>query len=158
MVPVKNILRDFVSMDEDDEVVPKEEAVAANETEEVVPKEEPVLEKVPAEEPIQVPTTLIDLSGAIQPLPETVSDLSGAAPIINLSKGEHRVGFADYNSMFDADEHGTDMVKSSEEQEGGGLEILEEQGTPLTMDDIQDIDALDGKDEAIKDEDYDVLE
>uniref|UniRef100_A0A6C0K2F8 Uncharacterized protein n=1 Tax=viral metagenome TaxID=1070528 RepID=A0A6C0K2F8_9ZZZZ len=163
MVPVKNILRDFVSMD-DDEDTPK--------VEEETPKVEeiPKVEETPKskEEIVKVeePVALIDLSGAIQPIStpsetppsETVSDLSGGAPIINLSKGEHRVGFADYNSMFDADEHGTDMVKSLEEQEGGGLEILEEQGTPLTMDDIQDIDALDGKDEAIKDEDYDVLE
>lgn len=157
MVPVKNILRDFVSMD-DDEDAPKVE-----ETE--TPKVDAETPKVEVEEiaKVEEPVALIDLSGAISesiapPLSETVADLSGGAPIINLSKGEHRVGFADYNSMFDADEHGTDMVKSSEDQEGGGLEILEEQGTPLTMDDIQDIDALDGKDEAIKDEDYDVLE
>jgi len=171
MVPVKHILRDFVSMDDEEDAAPVSKAAneeettpvstAANEGESPIAVEAPPVtqtEKASIQE--QIPTIPISLSESVQPLAsQPHSDLSGSTPIINLTKGEHRVGFADYNSMFGADEEGTNMVKGSEEQEGGGgLEILEEQGTPLTMDDIQDIDALDGKDEAIKDDDYDILE
>ena len=59
--------------------------------------------------------------------------------------------------MFGNHEDNTDMVKESEEEESSGLEILEEDGIPLTLDDMDTEASLNGKDEAIGAGDYDVL-
>jgi hypothetical protein len=172
MVPVKNILRDFVSMDDDvetpgdskeeekEDVKVEEEAVK----EEVKVEEEAVKEEVKVEEPAKEEVKVEEAKEEEEaPKNEVINpiDVSGSdsPPLIRLDIGANRVGFAEYNSMFDASEDGTDMIKEDDEGEDeGGLEILEEQGIPLSMEDMDSFeDALDGKDEAIGDGDYDVL-
>ena len=165
MVPVKNILRDFVSMDDDEEEKAPVEVEEAKGEElkgeelkgEELKGEEPkaTIEEPKVEEPkatIEEPKATIEEPKVEEP--KAVS--SEETPLIRLDIGEHRVGFAEYNSMFGNHEDSTDMVKESEEEESSGLEILEENGVPLTLEDM-DTEALDGKDEAIGAGDYDVL-
>jgi len=60
--------------------------------------------------------------------------------------------------MFGSQEDSTDMVRESEDDEqSGGLEILEGDGVPLTLDDMDVEASLNGKDEALGSGDYDVL-
>ena len=187
MVPVKNILRDFVSMDEDvesgsaekvsesevlestaeplaelegnvlppepKELTPKESQPSATEPKEPIPKEPQPSATEPKELTPKEPTPK-------EPTPKEPTTQAGGneTPLIRLDIGEHRVGFADYNSMFGSQEDSTDMVRDSEEDEqGGGLEILEGDGVPLTLDDMDVEASLNGKDEALGSGDYDVL-
>ena len=166
MVPVKNILRDFVSMDEDVEIPgdsKEEEKEEKEEKGEVKVEEEVTKVAKPEEVKVEEVAKIEEVAKEEAPKNELIIpvDVSGsdAPPLIRLDIGANRVGFAEYNSMFDASEDGTDMVKEDDENEdAGGLEILEEQGVPLSMEDMDSLeDALDGKDEAIGDGDYDVL-
>jgi hypothetical protein len=160
MVPVKNILRDFVSMDDDEEEKAPVEVEESKATIEEPMIEEPKVEEPKVEEPkatieepkVEEPTVTIEEPKVEEPKATS----SEETPLIRLDIGEHRVGFAEYNSMFGNHEDSTDMVKESEEEESSGLEILEENGVPLTLEDM-DTEALDGKDEAIGAGDYDVL-
>ena len=169
MVPVKNILRDFVSMDDDEEEKAPVESKAEIEESAAIeePKieesnaaiEEPKIEESKAEEP-KVEEPKVEESKVEEPKAEAVKSQetsSEETPLIRLDIGEHRVGFAEYNSMFGSHEDSTDMVKESDEEESSGLEILEENGIPLTLDDMDTEASLDGKDEAIGDGDYDLL-
>jgi len=160
MVPVKNILRDFVSMDDDVEPSAKEEEkppVPEPKEDEVVKVEaEKAAEKTaePEPEPKPEPALLVVPELVVEPPKENADE----PPRIRLDTGAHRVGFAEYNSMFGSHEDNTDMVRESEESEAGGLEILEEQGVPLTLEDMDSEVSLNGKDEAITMEDCDVLD
>jgi hypothetical protein len=124
--------------------------------------EEPKIEESKAEEP-KVEEPKVEESKVEEPKVEESKAVksqetsSEETPLIRLDIGEHRVGFAEYNSMFGSHEDSTDMVKESDEEESSGLEILEENGIPLTLDDIDTEASLDGKDEAIGDGDYDLL-
>jgi hypothetical protein len=189
MVPVKNILRDFVSMDDDVEsgsaekasesevleptVEPlaelevkepetKEPELKESELKESELKESELKESEPLTEPLAKSSTEPLAKSSTEPSTEpSAFDQTGGgnnAPLIRLDIGEHRVGFADYNSMFGSQEDSTDMVRESEDDEqSGGLEILEGDGVPLTLDDMDVEASLNGKDEALGSGDYDVL-
>jgi len=157
MVPVKNILRDFVSMDDDVESSPAKEeekppAIEVEAKEEVKggPESEPVKSDPIKSEPEPEPEP-------VKSEPAPTKEEANDTPLIRLDIGAHRVGFAEYNSMFGSQEDSTDMVKESEESDAGGLEILEEQGVPLTLEDMDSEASLNGKEEAISTDDYDVL-
>ena len=165
MVPVKNILKDFVTMDgsEEGEGEEKEE-----------PKEEPKEEtkeeakELSALETLPVPIDMGDLF-----VPEL--DVSGnknevimpsdQPPVIRIQTGSGpRVGFTQMDTLFDNEMDGNDIVEETgHEDEGSGLEILEGDGEPLALDDLDTLsggtvlDVLDAKDEPIMMGDYDVL-
>jgi len=166
MVPVKNILRDFVSMDEDVDAKEEEKSPveAKAEPEPMVPEPETSASDSVPEKPVpeksEPEKSEPEKSEPEKSEPESAPESAPSAddtPLIRLDIGAHRVGFAEYNSMFGSQEDSSDMIKESEESEDGGLEILEEDGVPLTMEDMDSEDPLNGKEEAISTEDYDVL-
>jgi len=166
MVPVKNILRDFVSMDEDVDAKEEEKSPveAKAEPEPMVPEPETSASDSVPEKPVpeksEPEKSEPEKSEPEKSEPESAPESAPSAddtPLIRLDIGAHRVGFAEYNSMFGSQEDSSDMIKESEESEDGGLKILEEDGVPLTMEDMDSEDPLNGKEEAISTEDYDVL-
>lgn len=175
MVPVKSILRDFVSMDEDkedkddkddkeekeedEEEAPEVKKPAKSEEESKEPGEEskqgvdavkvPEETKVAEPEPIKVAETPKN-EIIVPPLP----------PTIKIDTGTH-VGFADYNSIFDSEnENGSDMLQEipTGDEEEGGLTILEDKGIPLDFGDMEDLSAPGpSAPESMGAADYDVL-
>ena len=165
MIPVKSILRDFVSVDEDDDAAedatedtptttattttpsPSVQDVSANEV--VVP---------PAvEEPLPLVPVVEEAT------PSAVVDPSAQQLIVIDTDRKPSVNFANYNSVFDSDHpEGSDMVEESEEEPG--LEIMEESGVPLDMGDVEDLDKpatvakpVDETPENLGSDDFDVL-
>jgi hypothetical protein len=155
MVPVKSILRDFVSMDEDDkEKEDKEEGKEKGEEEEEKEEKEPTIE------------LKVDISAnvvPIQPLNEVMSPdvSSNDPPLIRIDTGTHRVGFASHNSMFDSEnDQGSDLVQEpflDDEIDEGGLKILEQNGTALELEDMEDLNSTPDAPMDIGASDYDVL-
>ena len=153
MVPVKSILRDFVSMDEDkedkedkeeEESEVKKPAKSEEETTVAEPKvEEPKVEEPKVTEPKVEPkvTEPKVTEPKVEPKNEIILPLS--PPTIHIDTGGH-VGFADYNSIFDSEnENGSDMLQEIPTGDGeeGGLTILEDKGTPLDFGDMEDLSA-----------------
>ena len=183
MVPVKSILRDFVSMDDDKEDAEKdEEAEEGAKVEPVESKveevktEEAKVEEVKTEEakveevkvkpeevkPEEVKPEEVKVEkpeeGA-KPKNEMIIP-SSEPPLIRIDTGNQpRVEFAEYNSFFDSEnENGSDILReSSTEEIGGGLEILEDAGTPLDVGDIEDLNPISDEPVAMDSADYDVL-
>ena len=163
MVPVKSILRDFVSMDDDEkgEEAPEDKDASEEAAEE--PKEEPKeeTEKEVEKEVIQ-DISANTLSVEPKPINEIIhpsTDISSNdPPLIRIDTGKGHVGFAAYNSFFDSDnDMGTDMLQeSSTEEEEGGLKILDDESTPLDMDDMEDLNPAE-KPMDMDASDYDVL-
>jgi hypothetical protein len=164
MVPVKSILRDFVSMDEDkggkdDEEEEEEEVKKAVEVEDKVEggkvedKVEPVRvsEETKVAEPIKIEEDKVEI-------PKNEVIVPTGPPTIQIDTGNH-VGFADYNSFFDSEnENGSDMLQEipTGDEEEGGLTILEDKGTPLDLGDMEDLSAPSAP-ESMDAADYDVL-
>jgi hypothetical protein len=168
MVPVKSILKDFVSVD-DDEKEEKEE----KEEEEEEKKEKlsepalggipiPVLvEAPPVPEEAKVPEPVEELKPVEEqpkaPANDVIVPEPSGAPVIRINTGQSRVGFTQFDTMFDSENtDGNDIIEQGPEEEGSGLEILEGDAIPLGDGDIESLD-LNGKDEAIGLGDYDVL-
>jgi Family of unknown function (DUF5764) len=193
MVPVKNILKDFVSLDGGEEEEEKQEQQEKQEpkvekqqeqekpeqqeqqepepkVEEQVPekqepeKQEPELKVEEKQEPEIQPIILneismeqLDISGVKN---EVFQEDISAQPVIRIDTGNGpRVGFTHFDTMFDTEIDGNDIIEEPEEEKAMGLEILEEDGQPLDMGDIDDLngDILEAKDEPIEAGDYDVL-
>jgi len=187
MVPVKSILRDFVSMDEDkagkdDEEEEEEEVKKAVEVEgnveDKVPEETKVAESVKVPEvggkvePVKIPeeTKMAEPVKVAESPKESPKEnpkespkneiiVPTAPPTIHIDTGNH-VGFADYNSIFDSEnENGSDMLQEiptgDDEEERGGLTILEDKGTPLDLGDMEDLNS--SAPESMGAADYDVL-
>jgi Family of unknown function (DUF5764) len=177
MVPVKNILKDFVSVDDDEK---EEEEEEKKETKEEAKEEAlggipiPVLQEssIPiAEEPAKEPAPIV-LEPAIEaanvqgtPEEPKVEEPKAPAnevivpgpPVIRINTGQSRVGFTQFDTMFDSESaDGNDIIEQGPEEEESGLEILEGDAIPLGDGDVESLD-LNGKDEAIGDGDYDVL-
>jgi len=161
MVPVKSILRDFVSMDDgDDDKAGEEDKDKDKEVEEakVVAEPKAVLD-ISANH--VVPKAVLDISAnSIVPINEIIvpgSDISSNdPPLIRIDTGTR---FADYNSFFDSEnDQGSDLLPSStEEGESKGLEILDDIGTPLDFNDVEDLNPAEEKSFDIGADDYDVL-
>ena len=178
MVPVKSILRDFVSMDDDKEEAEEEKAEKEekeekevkpeeSKVEEVKPEEakveEPKAEEVKIEEPkveeVKVEEPKEESKVEEKPKNEVIIP-SSEPPLIRIDTGNQpRVGFAEYNSFFDSEnENGSDILRESSTDEiGGGLEILEDAGTPLDLGDIEDLNPINNESLAMDSTDYDVL-
>jgi hypothetical protein len=173
MVPVKNILKDFVTMDGGDEGEEEKE-----ETKEEA-KEDPVKEETKEEIPSEVkPDTTpidtlpapidigdlfageVDMSGNMNERSDMVPeglDISGvkneiiqplsddSPPVIRIQTDTGpRVGFTQLDTMFDNEIDGNDIIEESgHEDEGSGLEILEGDAEPLAF---GDLDTLNGSD------------
>ena len=172
MVPVKNILKDFVTMDEGEEgeeepkEEPKEEVKgeAKEETKEETKEEakEEAKQESSSEITAKVAESVESTPLDILPAPIEIGDLftgeldvSGnkneviippdEPPVIRIQTGSGpRVGFTQLDTMFDNEIDGNDIIEESgHENEGGGLEILEGDAEPLNMDDL---DMLNGSD------------
>jgi hypothetical protein len=183
MVPVKSILRDFVSMDDDkEEAEEKEEAEDAKtettneeETTKDAKAEEAKPEEVKAEETkipgpkipevkLEEPEVKAEESEAkaeegAKPKNEVIIP-SSEPPLIRIDTGNQpRVEFAEYNSFFDSEnEQGSDILRESSTDEiGGGLEILDDAGTPLDLGDIEDLNPINNESVEMDSADYDVL-
>ena len=168
MVPVKNILRDFVSMDdgEDEEVKEtKEEEVKAEpvfeevkvedakvedakadvKVEEVI-KPEPVLEEVKVEEAKPAEVKVEEAKAEEATVPQIVIDTT------------RHVGFSDYKSVFDSsDPDHSDIVLDQVSEEDYNLDILDGPSEPLDLSDAEPLDDKPTAPEQMTDTDYDVL-
>ena len=179
MVPVKNILRDFVSMegDEEDEEDDKKDLVVEAASEECKKEdevktaeeakveelkvEELKVEEVKVEEVKKEDVKVVDEVKAEDVKVEEVKKEDVKAEetpqiVIDTNVSRH-VGFSDYNSVFDSSnpEH-SDIVLDSQDQveDNYNLDILDGPSVPL---DMNDIESLDTSPEGIADSDYEVL-
>ena len=162
MVPVKSILRDFVSMDDDKEKGEEEETPTVEEKEDKEVEEEAKEPKEPKEpkdskeakeqEQEQEKKQVKEVS---EKKAENELVVPSDPPLIRIDTGTR---FADYNSVFDSEsEQGSDLLQEvPQEEEEGGLTILEEKGTPLDFEDMED---LGGSNQSVGMDasDYDVL-
>jgi hypothetical protein len=160
MVPVKSILRDFVSMDEEDKEKEEEDKEKEEDKEEKEEKEDKE-EEATVELKVDISANVVPvLNKVITPASSSSDISSNEPPLIRIDTGTHRVGFASHNSMFDSEnELGSDLVQESflEDTEEGGLKILEEDGTPLGLDDMEDLNSTPDAPMDIGASDYDVL-
>ena len=167
MIPVKSILRDFVSVDEDDD--------AAEDATEDTPTPSPSVQDLSANEvivpPVSTVSAVAEESGKTESLPlvpvveeaitSAVVDPSAQQFIVIDTDKKPSVNFANYNSVFDSDHpEGSDMVEESDEEPG--LEIMEDSGVPLDMGDVEDLDKpvakpVDEPPESLGTDDFDVL-
>ena len=143
MLPVKNILKEYLTDDGDDKDE-KDEADAVAEPE-VEPEEKQglVVEKQPAEEP---PIALEDLSGAVtttEPLVEAIEPLVEAPPQVIVVDTEQSVKFTDHDTVFDSENpnaNSIDMKEYKEESElasVSAIDILEPVGA---LDEFEDLE------------------
>ncbi len=179
LVPVKSILKDFVSLDESDD----EDAEDEQEQGPVEEIEEPAKENKHAEEHIKEPESSEPTSteSAATPITseqedeaiidsneqeiEPVSDnTDSTVPIIVVEDDKPNVRFSEYDSVIDTENpEGSDMVfepKDGEDtnDEFPALEILEETGTPMTENDFESFDTDQAPQESsLNNDDYDVL-
>jgi hypothetical protein len=182
MIPVKSILRDFVSVDDDEEDEQKDEEKTeetqevkteeTKEVKEVLPVvEEPVTELKPTEPQTidvsasEVVVNTISTVATIVPDVVPTNDVS-ANPVITIDTDRNsHVKFADYKSVFDSDNpDDSDMIQDGDERSGnderrndeqGGLELMDGPAEPLGFDDIEDLDKP--IDEGLGSDDYEVI-
>lgn len=143
LVPVKSILRDFVSADESDEDEEEEKKPEVEESKlDVAPVPEPV--PVPTPEPAAAPEQTVESITQEKPeAPQTnevIESTEEAPPIIRLDE-KPEVSFADLDEVFDTDNpDGSDIVAGEVRTPSPGLEILEGEAMPLDDDDIEDLE------------------
>lgn len=182
LVPVKSILKDFVTNDgaeaadeEDSDDEEKEE-----ETKEIKPVEEiSIPQPVTIQEVVQPPAPIVspDIPNIQTPIDVTPDSLiqvesklqndiiepkeviQQQAPQTIIIDDKPSVRFGEFDAVFDSDNpHESDMVyePKDEDDEVPSLEILDEQGTPLA--EGFDFDDLDEKpDESLEEGDYESL-
>lgn len=165
LVPVKSILRDFVSADEsdeeeEDEKKPESEAYTKPEESKPEPVSVPILapeseptheEKSESESGIEGVTTDENVNTAIES-----NEVDSAPPIIRLDE-KPEVSFADLDEVFDTDNpEGSDIIAGEVRTPSPGLEILEGEAMPLDENDIEDLEKpIDDTPEPLND--YEVL-
>ena len=179
LVPVKSILKDFVSQDtkedsdEDDVQEEKKEEIAvppeiALPTEEApthkeelpVVKEEPKKEPPKPSEPSFIETIQETLSTALAP--SSMPPVSPSSQVIIIDD-KPKVSFGPFNSLFSSESSDdSDMIQEADEDESKNdispvLEIMDETGTSLT--DGVDFDSLDanGTSESLDMDEYETL-
>jgi hypothetical protein len=178
LVPVKSILKDFVSLDESDEEQGDEEEEHGGEedTEGSVkgskqaeePSQPAPIENATPSNPViseQEDEAVTD-SGEQEPEQESpsVNDNSeSAAPVIVVEDEKPNVRFSEYDSVIDTENpDGSDMVfepknGDDSDDEFPALEILEETGTPMTENDFESLDNVQPEDSSLNNDDYDIL-
>jgi hypothetical protein len=166
LVPVKSILKDFVTHDS----ASKEEEDSDEETE----KKEELVVPPPADMNMQEGSIVQSVAEASVPAPITVPEpvaplpQQPSTPVIMLDD-KPTVRFGEFNAMFDS-EHPTDSdmimesneteesVPSSEHESGPVLQILEEEGTSMENDlEIETLDEFNAPSESIGLDDYEEL-
>jgi hypothetical protein len=176
LVPVKSILKDFVSQDtredsdeedvqeekKEDISVPPEIALPTEET--IAPKEETKPEIQKAEEPSFIESIKETLTTALTPLhaalPATPVSPSSQVIIID---DEPKVRFGPFNSLFSSESSDdSDMIQEADEDDSKNeispvLEIMDETGISLA--DGVDFDSLDanGSSESLDMDEYETL-
>ena len=181
LVPVKSILKDFVSQDakddsdeEDVQEEKKEELAVPPEialpTEEVIaPKEETKSEAQKTEEPSFIESIKDTLTSALAPLPAALPAVLPALPPTSPSSqviiidDEPKVRFGPFNSLFSSESSDdSDMIQEADEDDSKNeispvLEIMEGAGTSLS--DGVDFDSLDanGSSESLDMDEYETL-
>jgi hypothetical protein len=178
LVPVKSILKDFVSQDTKDDsdeedvqedkkeeiAVPPEIALPTEEA--IVPKEEPKPEVQRTEEPSFVESIKDTLTTAFTPVPVAVPvavpPVSPSSQVIVIDD-EPKVRFGPFNSLFSSESSDdSDMIQEADEDDSKNeispvLEIMDETGTSLA--DGVDFDSLDanGSTESLDMDEYETL-
>ena len=157
MLPVKNILKEYLTDDGDDKDEKDEKEEAAEEEAQKEPEVEPeekqglVVEKVPAEEP---PIKLEDLSGAVTSVPEPEPVVEEKAPEpepvvlppppqVIVVDTEQSVKFTDHDTVFDSENPNANSIDMKEYKEESDLasvsaiDILEPVGA---LDEFEDLE------------------
>ena len=139
MLPVKNILREYLSEEPDAPVVSQASQPAmpapiseAQPIEEPVPAPAPISEAQPLEEPVPAPTPAQPLppAEAEAPAPEQKNEFV-------VADTEPSVRFADFNTVFS--DSGNSVEKLIDEDDG--LLKFDESEAPVPLDDFEDLDA-----------------
>jgi len=151
LLPVKQILKDYLDGDDDEEIEDDEAAaeVVAAIAEEEVPeekKEEPVEKK--KEEPAPaVIVTKEEEAGEESGIPKIeVKEIVSAPAIVKIDTEPAAVHFSDYDAVFD-EEKGTEMRYTPKEEgddddfDDGLLKIDEASTKAVGDDDVEDLDA-----------------
>jgi hypothetical protein len=186
MVPVKSILKDFMSIGGDDEEgagegeggdgddgedEEEEKPAAKEETKEESKKAVEAVEAVKEAPPPPANTVVEPAAPSVTenaqtvlnalaelvaaptptstPVAEAPAPASAAVPTIVVDTRGPSVGFTDFDAILDSDDpEGSNIVYEPKEgkgeeddEEGGLLEILDDEGTPLEADDVEDLDA-----------------
>ena len=180
LVPVKSILKDFVSQDtkedsdeedvqeekKDEISVPPEIALPTEET--ITPKEEPKPKVQNAEEPSFIESIKDTLTTALAPsvlptaIPAAIPPVSPSSQVIIIDD-EPKVRFGPFNSLFSSESSDdSDMIQEADEDDSKNeispvLEIMDETGTSLA--DGVDFDSLDanGSIESLDMDEYETL-
>ena len=177
LVPVKSILKDFVSQDtkedsdeEDVQEEKKEEIAVPPEIalpveEPVPPKEEPLKEAPKPAEPSFMETIQETLTSALTPSPALLPQVPPVSPSsqVIVIDDEPKVRFGPFNSLFSSESSDdSDMIQEADEDESKNeispvLEIMDETGTSLS--DGVDFDSLDatGSSESLDMDEYETL-
>jgi len=174
LVPVKSILKDFVSQDtkedsDEEDVqedkkeeisVPPEIALPTEET--IAPKEEPKPEVKKEVEPSFIESIKDTLTTALTPLPTVLPPVSPSSQVIIIDD-EPKVRFGPFNSLFSSESSDdSDMIQEADEDDSKNeispvLEIMDETGISLA--DGVDFDSLDanGSTESLDMDEYETL-
>jgi len=168
LVPVKSILRDFVSTEDSDSSDSDEEETQAKPETAPEPepepeaKPEPEPEAKPEPEPEAKPEPVPESAPVLAPvqenqeeqkpaLNELVHPAEQSPPVIRLDDHAN-VTFTGLDAMFDSEnpdhsdlvegtlEDGIPYADDDDDDDASGLEILEETGEPLGGDDIEDLE------------------
>jgi len=172
LVPVKSILKDFVSQDskedsdEEDVQEEKKEEIAvppeiALPTEEVPPPKEEPMEAVKEEPPKKEEPSFIE--SLQETLSTALTPEKPAVPQVIVIDDKPKVSFGPFNSLFSSDaSDDSDMIQDAEEDDSKNeispvLEIMEETGTSLS--DGVDFDSLDSAEasESLDMDEYETL-
>lgn len=173
LVPVKSILKDFVSQDtkedsdeedvqeekKDEIAVPPEIALPVEET--VQPKDEPLKSAEPSFIETIQETLTTALAPTLAPAP-VIPPVSPSSQVIVIDD-KPKVSFGPFNSLFSAESSDdSDMIQDADEDDSKNeispvLEIMDETGTPLS--DGVDFDSLDAPElsEPLDIDDYETL-
>lgn len=159
LVPVKSILRDFVSTedsdssDSDEEEAPVKPESTPEPEPQTKPEPAPVTELVSAPEPVPVTAPVQEAHQEQKPaVNELVHPSEQSPPVIRLDDHAN-VTFTGLDAMFDSEnpDH-SDLVEGTledgipyandddDDEEASGLEILDDAGEPLGGDDIEDLE------------------
>jgi hypothetical protein len=153
LLPVKQILKDYLDGDDDEEIEDDEaEVVAAIAEEEVVPEEK---KKVVEEKPVPAPAPAVAVTKEeeeeVVPKIEVKEIAPAEAPasapaIIKIDTEPAAVHFSDYDAVFD-EEKGTEMRYTPKAEDDddffddGLLKIDESSAAAVGDDDVEDLDA-----------------
>lgn len=149
LLPVKQILKDYLDDDEEEEA-----PVTVSEVPEVVPAPVPEVPEAPD-----------------APAPEEIKEEVKESPAVVNIDTEPSVKFSEYDAVFDEDKGAPEMVYNPKDEDDEGpsdaLEIDETTTGPVSMDDIEDLEEESNPkpkpkpkvdDEKIKEDDVVILE